>query len=395
MLPDDHARASFMARLGLFYGAAFAIYGIQLPYLPLWLSHRGLTPTEIAVVSALPLFLRVLATPLVAVAADRHGQHRRAIVMLSAIGLAGAGVLMLPGGVPVVAAGVTMLMIATYCAMPLTETIAMAGVRAANLDYGRMRLWGSLSFIVMNVGGGVLVARQGAPVVGTGLLAAAAMMLVAAVLLPTAQLFDANRPKLTRALVQALVTRPGIVLLVLASGAIQSSHAVFYTFGVLHWQQNGLSTAVTGALWGVSIVLEVVLFTQSRRLVAWCGPSRLMVIGGTLAVARWATMALDPSLPLLVLLQACHAGSFTATHIGTVHLTQQLAPKGTEGTAQALLTTFNAGIMMGSMTALSGPLYASGGSLSYLAMSALAACGVAAALRLDQRYVAEPANLRA
>ena len=45
--------------------------------------------------------------------------------------------------------------------MPLTETVAMTGVKAAGLDYGRMRLWGSLSFIAASVCGGWVLERAG------------------------------------------------------------------------------------------------------------------------------------------------------------------------------------------------------------------------------------------
>ena len=46
--------------------------------------------------------------------------------------------------------------------MPLIETVAMTGVRTAGLDYGRMRLWGSITFIVANFVGGWLIEALGA-----------------------------------------------------------------------------------------------------------------------------------------------------------------------------------------------------------------------------------------
>src|SRR6202008_1618585 len=52
--------------------------------------------------------------------------------------------------------------VATATVIPLSETMAMRGVRAAGLDYGRMRLWGSLSFIAASFGGGLAVDRFGA-----------------------------------------------------------------------------------------------------------------------------------------------------------------------------------------------------------------------------------------
>ena len=54
-----------------------------------------------------------------------------------------------------------MFAVAWTTIMPLTETVAMSGVKAAGLDYGRMRLWGSLSFIAASFCGGWVVERLG------------------------------------------------------------------------------------------------------------------------------------------------------------------------------------------------------------------------------------------
>ena len=70
-------------RVALFYGALFVIYGTHVPFTPLWLACRGLSPAEISVVMSAPLFLRVFVTPAVALAADRHQTHRGVMIVLA------------------------------------------------------------------------------------------------------------------------------------------------------------------------------------------------------------------------------------------------------------------------------------------------------------------------
>src|SRR5690606_3913269 len=92
--------------------------------------------------------LRVFVTPTVAVLGDRSGRHRVLVNLMAWLALSLALLLSQTHGfwglllvaVPLTAALSTIL--------PLTETIAVGGVRAYGLDYGRMRLWGSLSFVV-------------------------------------------------------------------------------------------------------------------------------------------------------------------------------------------------------------------------------------------------------
>ena len=78
------------ARLSAFYAAIFLVAGIQLPFWPVWLSARGLSATEIGVVLAATLWVKVLATPAIGAVADRSGMSRRGIMgVFAATALAG------------------------------------------------------------------------------------------------------------------------------------------------------------------------------------------------------------------------------------------------------------------------------------------------------------------
>ena len=77
----------------------------------------------------------------------------------SALALA-LGLSLVAGFWPILVVGVAFLL-AIGTMLPLIETVAVAGVRTAGLDYGRMRLWGSITFIVANFAGGVLIEALG------------------------------------------------------------------------------------------------------------------------------------------------------------------------------------------------------------------------------------------
>ncbi|WP_051388546.1 MFS transporter [Hyphomicrobium nitrativorans] len=147
--PPSHgaAAADYRLRLSTFYGALFLILGIHLPFLPVWLDARGLTAQEIAIVTAAPLVLRVFVTPAAAVFADRTGRHRSLVNILALLALLLALLLSQMHGFWGLLLLAVPFAITLSTIMPLTETIAVAGVRAHGLDYGRMRLWGSLSFV--------------------------------------------------------------------------------------------------------------------------------------------------------------------------------------------------------------------------------------------------------
>src|SRR5205814_1222330 len=144
--------APISTRLGAYYAASFLVVGIQLPFWPVWLAGRGLDTQEIAGLFAAAIWAKVIATPLIGGLADRLGRRRGVMVALAAVAcIAYAALWPAWGFWPLLwlnlVAGV-----AQSALMPLGDSITLAAVRGASLDYGRIRVWGSLSFIVAAIG---------------------------------------------------------------------------------------------------------------------------------------------------------------------------------------------------------------------------------------------------
>lgn len=370
-------------RIALFFTALFLVAGTKLPYFPVWLDWRGLGKSEIATITAAPLFLRIVAGPLLAMSADWWGDRRQAIVVLAAVSLAGAGLLVLAGRFWPILAITLLTALASTGLMPLAETMAMSGVRHGGLDYGRMRLWGSLSFILAGFVAGAAIQGIGAGSVLWLLIGGALLTFCAALLMPADPVRTApggRRFSIADALHFATSAR--FLLFILAVGAVQASHAVFYTFGVIEWQRQGLSANWASALWAIGVAVEVGLFAFSRAVVDRFGARALILAGAIAGVVRWTLMAFDPPLWALAPLQALHGLTFGAAHLGALHFMSDTVPPAQAGTAQALYASVTAGIGLGLATLLAGPLYEAWGGQSYLAMSALAAMGLLAGLAL-------------
>ena len=369
----------FAFRLALFFSALFVVAGTKLPYLPVWLDWRGLDNFEIAVVTAAPLFLRIIGGPLVAMAADWWGNRRQAIVLLASVALTGALALGLAMGFWSILVLTLLGALAAMGLMPLAETLAMSGVRRGGLDYGRMRLWGSISFVAIGFVAGAAIAAIGPGSVLWLLVAGSLLTLMAAVALPAdpeAHAERRSRPGLGAML--RFATAPGFFVFLLAAGAVQASHAVFYTFGVIEWQRQGLSATWAATLWAVGVAAEIFLFAFSRAIVERVGALGLIGAGASAGLLRWTLMAFDPPLSLLLPLQALHGLTFGAAHLGALHYMSAQVPAAEAATAQALYASVTAGIGLGLATLAAGPLYASFGSWAYLAMAGLCALGLAA-----------------
>lgn len=385
----QRAGFGFAARLALFYAATFFLSGVKVTYLPVWLDWRGLTAAEIGWITASPLFLRVLATPVICYAADRFAAHRAVLIVLA---WSAAGVLVaaqwVSGFWPILLLTL-LLALSSTTIMPLTETIAMAGVRRDGHDYGRMRLWGSLSFIAAGYVAGWGVERFGIGSTVQTMLVAAVLVILAAHCMPLATTAGNETAAPGRRVqpgdIVALLTSWPFACFLIAAGAIQAAHALFYTFGVLLWRQQGLSTLTISGLWAVGVIAEIILFAYSGPVVRAVGAGGLLLAGGVSAALRWTLMAFDPPLGVLIPLQALHGLTFGATHLGAVHFIAAIVPPAQAGTAQALHASVTSGIAMGLATLVAGRLYPEFGGRGYLAMAALSVLGVIGALAVQRQ----------
>ena len=132
-----------------------------LPFFPVLLAGRGLTGEEIALVLAAPHVGRLVSMPLVAAAADRMADRRLLVLAITGSMLAlGLALGPLEARVPLMIVAAIVL-VANSVLGPLADTIALSLERRGLGDYGRMRLWGSMTFITGTLASGFALDRFG------------------------------------------------------------------------------------------------------------------------------------------------------------------------------------------------------------------------------------------
>lgn len=371
-------KARLVSPVGLLYAALFFDLGVSLPFFPLWLRSQDLDDAAIGLVLALPLLVRIVANPLVTAYADRSGRLRETLVMSAAAVAVATTLLGATQGFGSIAFVVVLLAMAQGPLIALTDALTLRLLRdrpAPELHYGRIRLWGSLAFAAASLSTGLLLTVLAPWSIIALLAAAAVVVLAAAVHVPDGPQSPAAAERPNTSL--RPVVPPAIIAACIAGAAlIQASHAAVYAFSTLHWQSQGHSGVVMGALWTLGIVGEIAVFAFAGRfLTGERGAVVLVVVGGAAAVARWLCMSGDPGMTALVVLQFSHGLTFGATHLGSVFLLSRLAPPGSRTQVQGWLAAVWA-LFMAGLTSLSGQLALPFGQGIYLPMAAAAAVGL-------------------
>ncbi len=374
---------SIGARLAVFYAAFLAVYGVQIPFWPVWLAAKGLTPTDIGLIVAVTVGARMIGSPLAAHVADRSGERRRPMLALATLSLGAYGLFAFTAGFWAIFAVSILSSMLFPPMMALGESLTMSGVARAGLDYGRVRLWGSLSFIVTATLSGHLLVEAPAQTILWLVLATVALTGAACLVLPDLR---SDVAPVAAGLPLALVLADRrLLLMLLAAGLIQGSHAVYYAFGTLHWQAAGYPDDVIGLLWALGVICEIVLFAFGRALLRRISAPRLLALAGALAAARWLVLGATTTLPAVIAVQTLHAFSYGAAHLAAIHIIAASVAPGLSATAQSLYAALVMGFALGVMLLVSGPLYEAFAGGAYFAMAASAAVGAMAAMVLAGR----------
>jgi PPP family 3-phenylpropionic acid transporter len=375
--------------LTAFYFASFAAVGIFLPYFNLYLLHRGFTPWQIGVLAAMPPLLKILVPAGFGLMADRTGGGRKLIIAMSAATTLSFACFLLTTTFWSVLAVMVVFAFAWAPVLPLVEAMTLETVdRLKRFDYGRIRLWGSIGFIVATLAmGAILKVAASDRVILYGILVGYAAAAVAACGFPAARVsVDAAelRPSALSGL-RPLWTFYAACLL------MQFSHGTYYGFFSIALDGRGWSASSIGALWAVGVAVEVLFMFWSARVMSRISAETMFALAFTGAVVRWGLMSVTPGIVGLVVAQALHALTFGAFHIAAVTLIHRTVPPSLRSTGQTLYSSLAYGVGSASSSLFNGALYARWGPAALFGVSAVAAAG---GLALAARYLSVTARLR-
>jgi PPP family 3-phenylpropionic acid transporter len=341
------------ARGSFFYFVFFGALAAWIPFLNVYFHQLGLTGWQIGVLSAfLPAATFLLAAPLGALA-DRRGWR------LGLLGVATAGMglslllFVLPGGFWAFVPLMVLLAVFYSPATPLADS-AVAGMAIRHrLNYGDMRLWGSLSFALMSIASGALWQRLGyRPMF---ILSAVVYLIVAWSTrgLEEARVVDAaNRVPLR------LVARDRFLIVFLAASfVIAAATGMDITFAGIYITHLGGNGLFVGLLFGISALCELPTMRYSGRIAdAIGGPTCLLVAYGLFGIA-YIGYALSPAPAVMLVFSGFRGLAYGLFYAGTIRLLSRRAPPEWASTLQGIMNALAMGLAQLIARPLAGGIY--------------------------------------
>jgi len=324
----------------------FGFIGLFSPYAPLWYQSLGYSTFAIGALTSMQSATRVFAPYAWGWSADHSG--RREPLLRLAIGGALVSSLgfFLFHDYPWIATVSVVLMLCTAGVVPISEAVLANHVshqgQVDMVRYGRVRLWGSVGFVVVGTVSGFVLELTGVerfPLLCTGVLA---LLLYAAFRLPTPSEPAQPEPMVKGAL--AILREPMVAWFFAGTFLTVLAHTSLYAFYSLYLASLGYGKGLIGLLWSVAVAIEVAWFAFQGRWVKRLPVHGWLALAAGVSALRFGIIAVfASSLAALVFAQMLHALTFAAQHSACIAVISRHFPGRLRSRGQALYTVLGYG----------------------------------------------------
>jgi len=330
--------------IGFQYFLYFGVMGVFLPYFNLHCYHLGFSGFEIGVISAVRAGVMIFASVLWGKLADRLGLRHSIYLFCSFASMSVWGGYFFVKGFSVFLLVTIVYTIFYAPIIGFLEAITMESLGRQRDRYGRVRVWGSFSFLFMVIVTGKLTDRFQMDLIIPLILFGLMIQSLFAVKLPrpkssSPKTAASGRPFFNRRLVYFLIC--AFLMLV--------SHGTYYGYFSIHIENLGYSRTFIGLCWAVAVGAETVAMVFSPKLFRQVSLEKVLFWSLVSACLRWVLLFRITSPMALLFSQVLHAMTYGTFHMAGILYIDSLMPPESKTTGQTLnnAVTYGLGMMVG------------------------------------------------
>ena len=329
-------------RLSRFYFVYYFFVGSFVPYWGLYLKSEQFTAADIGILMSLFQISRIFAPNFWGWLADHTGKRAQWIQLTAFLGLCGFTAVFWAHGFYWLFFVMAALSLFTSSTLPLAESLTLAHLATTNGHYSRIRMWGSLGFIVASVILGYVIDFAGIRSLLWFLLIVQMVLLILSRTLPDPKVVPHEHDQFS---IWQVIRQPNVIALLVGCSLMVTAHGVLYNFYSIYLSDHGYSKGLIGLLWSVGVICEIGIFMLMPKIMQHYSLKTILLISLALAVFRFCLIgfAID-NIWLLVLAQTLHAATFGSFHAASVEVITQFFNGRHQAKGQAIYNSVAYGI---------------------------------------------------
>ena len=329
-------------RLSRFYFFYYFFVGSFVPYWGIYLQSENFSPSSIGILLSLFQISRIVAPNFWGWLADHTGHRVKWIKLTSFLGLIGFIGIFWAKGFFWIFLVMSALSLFTSSTLPLAESLTLAHLATTDGHYSRIRLWGSIGFIVASLFLGYLIDLQGINILLWVLLITQAIIFFLSNTIPEAKEIHHKKNDLS---IWKIIKTPSLVALLIGCTLMVSAHGVLYNFYSIYLKEHGYSSATIGWLWAVGVICEIFIFMLMPKILRRYSLKTILLISLFLGVIRFILIGASPDhFYLLLIAQMFHAATFGSFHAASIEVIAYFFKGRNQSRGQAIYNSVAYGI---------------------------------------------------
>jgi PPP family 3-phenylpropionic acid transporter len=329
-------------RLSRFYFFYYFFVGSFVPYWGIYLQSENFSPSSIGILLSLFQISRIVAPNFWGWLADHSGHRVKWIKLTSFLGLIGFIGVFWAKGFFWIFLVMSALSLFTSSTLPLAESLTLAHLATTDGHYSRIRLWGSIGFIVASLFLGYLIDLQGINILLWVLLITQAIIFFLSNTIPEAKEIHHKKNDLP---IWKIIKTPSVVALLIGCTLMVSAHGVLYNFYSIYLKEHGYSSATIGWLWAVGVICEIFIFMLMPKILRRYSLKTILLLSLFLGVIRFILIGASPNhFYLLLIAQMFHAATFGSFHAASIEVIAYFFKGRNQSRGQAIYNSVAYGI---------------------------------------------------
>lgn len=350
-----------IARFALCYFLLFANFAIISPYLQVFLHLQRFSTEFIGLLLGLFELAGVAGPLILGNIADRRGWYRpllAASVVLSLLLFVLLRITVVPA--------IVIILISLFGALykpivPLSDAITTRNLKDPAAEYGRVRVFGSLGFVLISLAIQVtgFLASPSANAIVIAHLVTGAAFLCSLILLPSRRTESGRTTERVRPAGEGSIDPRfwvGILVIFTARFAITAHYSFFSLFLSERMGLQGIS-----GMWAIGSFAEIPVILFGGAIIRKIGMEGLFALALLAVSVRLFCYSLIPPLPVLMAVQLLHALTFGGLHMASVNLVNRFTSPSRRAMGMAIYVAVGMGVAAFLASALGGVILAHSG----------------------------------
>ena len=358
--------------ISLQYALYFGAQGVFIPYFNLYCYHLGFNGVQIGALSSLRSVVLVVFSLAWGALADRFHMRKPLYVWCNVISTLVWSFYLIADTFWTMFLVTALYGVFYAPIIAFLEAFSMDLLGRGKSGYGRLRVWGSVAFIVVVVVVGWALGWLPIKAVLVFIFAGGVLLSLVGLIMPAST--AASKEPFWKS-IRAFMNQRVLVFL-LCAFLMLVSHGAYYGFFSIYLENLGFGSSFIGLAWALAIIAEILVMVNSKRIFQYLSLETALAVTFIIAIFRWVLLGTLHAWYAILMLQVLHAGTYAMFHMASILYMDELAPEGAKTLGQSInnAMTYGLGLMAGFF--ISGFLYEqAGASFAFMASALLALLG--------------------